>query len=99
VRVNAAETPSELVTRVGRSDPSAVNTIEEIADEVTVVTFAPGDVEGSRADRAEELSTDMARRARAHQGALEWWWLHANPVNVWRNRLGTWGHLRAKKDD
>lgn len=94
VSSRAADTPAELVERAADTNPGAAATLGGLADEVTNVTYAGADVAPGQAERAEQLTAQLASRARAEHGTFEWWWRHASPVNVWRDRVGTWGHLR-----
>lgn len=97
ISTKASDTPAEIVDRVASEDPEAASTLEGLADEVTNVTYADGDVATEQAERAEHLTALLASRARAEHGTFEWWWQHANPINVWRDQVGTWGHLRPTK--
>ncbi|MFT7476633.1 MAG: transglutaminase-like putative cysteine protease [Verrucomicrobiales bacterium] len=93
--VRASDTPRELVTRVAKKEPAAAEAITQLATEVTNVTYgASGTIDSSRADEAEQLTASLAKHARNKTGRRQWWWQHANPVNVWRDRVGTWGNLR-----
>lgn len=94
VPTHVSDTPAELVERVAASDPVSASTLQSLADEVTNVTYAGDVVDSARADRAEEVTAALATRAREESGVVEWWWQHASPVNVWRDKVGTWGHLR-----
>ena len=95
ITTRVSETPAELVERVAASDPHAASTLTELASEVTNVTYAEGVVDSGQADRAEAVTATLASQARAKRGALEWWLRHASPINVWRDKVGTWGHLRS----
>jgi transglutaminase-like putative cysteine protease len=95
VSVRDSDTPNELVDRVANTDPKAAEVLSGLAQEVTTVTYAAGTIESSMADSAEAATATLASRAREARGGLEWWWQHASPVNVWRDKVGTWGHLRS----
>ncbi len=95
VSVRDSDTPSELVGRVANTDPKAAEVLSGLAQEVTTVTYAAGTIESSMADSAEAATATLASRAREARGGLKWWWQHASPVNVWRDKVGTWGHLRS----
>lgn len=94
VKTNLADTPTELVDRVASTDPKSASTLLELAREVTNVTYDDAVVESHRADRAEAVTAELATLARRKSSTVEWWWQHASPVNVWRDKVGTWGHLR-----
>ncbi len=95
VKTNISDTPTELVDRVASTDQKSASTLLELAREVTNATYGDGDVESQRADRAEAVSAELATLARTKSGTFQWWWQHASPVNVWRDKVGTWGHLRS----
>lgn len=94
IPVRVTDTPRELVERVSITQPDAAVALRPLATEVTNVTYAGESIDSSRADDAESVTTVLAAQARAHQGRRSWWWRHANPINVWRDRVGTWRHLR-----
>ena len=94
VRPNSSETPSELVARVAESRPETAEQLEPLATEVTNVTFGDEQIDESRATSAESVTVAVAASARESEGRSVWWLRHANPVNVWRDNVGTWRHLR-----
>jgi transglutaminase-like putative cysteine protease len=96
LRVSESDTPRELVDRLATAHPESARSLDGLASEVTDATFSPDTIESSRADRAEELSTKLAADARARTSARHWWLHHANPLNVWRDKSGVWGNLRAR---
>ena len=95
VKTNSSDTPTELVDRLASTDPMSASTLLELATEVTNVTYDDGIVESGRADRAEAVTAELATHARTKSSTFEWWWQHASPINVWRDKVGTWGHLRS----
>ena len=95
VSVSPSETPSELVQRVQMNNPAAATVLAPLATEVTNVTYAGGSVDEVRAIGAEEVPAALASQARNSVGRSGWWLQHANPINVWRDRVGTWRHLRS----
>ncbi len=95
VESNEAQTPSEVVGQLAESDPEAARTLQPLAHDVVRATYGvDAAVPSDRADAAETVTAELAKRAREKRGAAEWWWQHASPVNVWRDKVGTWGHLR-----
>ena len=94
VTTHESDTPGELVERVESTDPTSATALRSLAEEVTEVTYGSGSVDASRAEQAEAVTATLASRARERRGRVEWWWHHASPVNVWRDKVGTWGHLR-----
>lgn len=96
IKTNSSDTPAEIVSKVASSDPASASTLSELATEVTNVTYSEGTVQSHRADMAEAVTAELATRARDKRGKLEWWLHHASPVNVWRDKVGTWGHLRSQ---
>lgn len=94
VATHESDTPGELVERVESTDPTSATALRSLAEEVTEVTYGSGSVDASRAEQAEAVTATLASRARERRGRVEWWWHHASPVNVWRDKVGTWGHLR-----
>ncbi len=95
IDVDDAQTPGELVSLVAQTEPESTSApLSSLAEQVVAATYGPDRVEPQHADRAEALTTSLARTARARRGAAEWWWRHISPVNVWRDRAGLWGHLR-----
>ena len=97
VRVRESDTPNELVDRLGGMHPESAETLGALAHEVTDATFSPGTVASDRAEKAEALSNRLAADARARTSTRDWWLHHANPLNVWRDRAGLWGNLRASR--
>jgi len=95
VKTDTADTPAELVNKVASTNPTAATTLRELATEVTNVTYADGTVQDHRAQRAEAVSAELATQARTNIGTARWWRQHASPINVWRDKVGTWGHLRS----
>lgn len=94
IPIRLSETPAEFVQRVATTDAQAASVLSELAENVTTVTYAEDTVESAQADRAEAITKALASQARTERGRLEWWWQHASPINVWRDEVGTWGHLR-----
>jgi len=97
VRVRESDTPNELVDRLEGMHPESAETLGALAHEVTDATFSPGTVASDRAEKAEALSSRLAADARARTSTRDWWLHHANPLNVWRDRAGLWGNLRASR--
>ncbi len=93
LKVPPTETPGELVARVSQTEPKAAKALQPLATEVTNVTYAGGSIENKQAEEAEQVSAALAAQARSKQSRARWWWLHTNPVNVWRDKIGTWNHL------
>ncbi|MGI9614509.1 MAG: transglutaminaseTgpA domain-containing protein [Acidimicrobiales bacterium] len=91
-----SETPNELVDRAVTSVPMSEEVLREMAHRVTSVTYSDSVVPEAEAARAEALASSLAAAAREHAGTADWWWQHASPLNVWRDRQGTWGDLRPK---
>ncbi len=94
VPIRISETPRELVARVEKIQPDTAQALRPLATEVTNVTFAGEQVDSSRADDAESVTAALAAKARESEGRSAWWLRHANPINVWRDHVGTWRHLR-----
>ncbi len=94
--VSDAETPNELVERVHAHRPNAAVALKPLAATVTNATYAGGVIAEERAVEAEQVPAVLAKQAREDVGGSEWWMRHANPVNVWRDQVGTWRHLRNK---
>ncbi len=95
VELSEAQTPLEVAAAVAETEPESTSApLATLAEQVVDATYAPGRVDAAQADRAEALTSSLARTARAKRGAAEWWWQHASPINVWRDRAGLWGHLR-----
>lgn len=95
--VTETETPRELVARVQQHRPNAALALSPLADEVTNATYAGGIIDEASATSAEQVPGVLASQAREDIGGSAWWLHHANPVNVWRDQVGTWRHLRSKK--
>ena len=94
VPVRATETPRELVARIAKTQPKAAEALKPLANEVTNVTYGEGSVDMGRAEQAEEITSTLAKQARGNVSRASWWWTHANPINVWRDKVGTWNNLR-----
>ena len=94
VSVSDSETPKELVKRVEEKRPETAAVLSPLANEVTNATYASGTVDESRAVVAEQVPGVLAAHAREDVGGRAWWLQHANPVNVLRDQVGTWRHLR-----
>lgn len=94
VAVSDADTPQELVDRVGTQEPVAASALAPLAKAVTNVTYAGDAVDESNAVDAESVPGALAAHAREKMGTRQWWLKHANPINVWRDQVGTWRHLR-----
>lgn len=92
--VSDSDTPKELVQRVGEHEPDAATALRPLAMAVTSVTYGGGTVDVARAIEAEAVPKELAGQAREKLGRFDWVVRHANPVNVWRDRVGTWRHLR-----
>ena len=102
VSTSDGQTPSEVVTQLATTDEGAANTLRPLAQDVVEATYAGLDsIDPERAVAAEQITEDLAARAKAKRGGVEWWWHHASPVSVWRNQVGVWDHLRpeAAEDD
>jgi len=95
VETSDSQTPTEVVDQLAESDPDAAETLRPLSLDIVRATYG-GDaaVPSARADAAETATATLAKRARDRRGAAEWWWQHASPINVWRDKVGTWGHLR-----
>ena len=92
--VGDADTPAELVERVEGSNEAAASELRPVADMVVQATFAEEAVDRKSATQARIASQKLAARARSEVGLWKWWGLHANPINVWRDKEGVWGSLK-----
>lgn len=92
-----SKTPSEVVAEVAEADDDAAEELRPLATAVVRATYGGQDaVSGDGAAAAEQITETIAARAKEKRGGLEWWWHHASPVTVWRDRSGVWGHLRPQ---
>ena len=92
-----AQTPSEVVAQVAETDDDAAMQLQPLATEVVRATYSDNaDISTEHVAAAEQVTATIAARAKEKRGAVEWWWVHASPVNVWRDRVGAWSHLRPR---
>ena len=92
-----AKTPAEVVAEVASTDDNAARELQPLANEVVRATYADSaSVSADRAAEAERITETIAAHAKAKRGGFEWWWQHASPINVWRDKVGAWGNLRPR---
>ena len=94
VPVAGSDTAREIATKAEKWHPDAAVSLNTLASTLDTATYSGNSVDDASAAQAEQISKQLAAAARETHTAPEWWWRHINPINVWRDKVGAWGHLK-----
>ncbi len=103
VPVAGSDTAREVATKVSLLEApraeGAAQSLRSLASTIDQAAYSGAELTRESAVAAEQISVELAAMARSNYTTRGWWLHHMNPLNVWRERVGAWGHLRAKASD
>ena len=94
VPVSNSDTAREVAAKMSPHNAEAASSLKTLAKTLDNATYSGQDVDPEAAQRAEQISKELAGKARESHTTTQWWLRHMNPLNVWRDKIGAWGNLR-----